>query len=190
MDTKNPNHPLIVGITGASGVIYGVRALEVLRELAVPTHLIMSPAAEVNLAIETSHTPDQVRDLATVAHGPREMTAGPASGSFPTRGMLIAPCTIKTLSAVANSYTDSLMVRAADVQLKERRPLVLMVRETPLHAGHLDLMQKCARLGAHILPPVPAFYHQPKSIADIIDQSIGKALDLLGIENQLFQRWE
>lgn len=181
--------PLVVGITGASGVIYGVRALEALREIGVPTALIMSRAAETNLAIETDYSLERVRALADAAHEPGDLAAGPASGSFPTRGMLIAPCTIKTLSAVANSYTSDLLTRAADVHLKERRPLVLMVRETPLHAGHLELMARCARLGAHILPPMPAFYHQPKSIADIIDHSVGKALDLLGIEHDLFRRW-
>ncbi len=183
------NLPLVVGITGASGVIYGVRALEVLRELGVSTTLIMSRAAETNLALETEYTAEQVRALAGAAHPPEDLAAGPASGSFLTRGMLIAPCTIKTLSAIANSYTSELLARAADVQLKERRPLVLMVRETPLHAGHLELMARCARLGAHILPPVPAFYHRPRSIADIVDQSVGKALDLLGIDHDLFRRW-
>lgn len=181
--------PLIVAITGASGVIYGVRTLEVLRELNIPVHLIVSEAAALNLALETAYRLSQVKAMATIVHGATNMAAAVSSGSFRTRGMLISPCTIKTLSAIANSFDYNLIVRAADVCLKERRPLVLMVRETPLHAGHLEMMAKVASLGGTILPPIPAFYHHPQSIADIIDQSIGKALDLLGVEHQLFHRW-
>lgn len=181
--------PLIVGMSGASGVIYGVRLLEVLHELGEPTHLVVSNAATRNLAIETEVTLTDVCSLADMVYDVADVGAAVASGSFLSRGMIIAPCTIKTLSAIANSYNENLLVRAADVCLKERRPLVLMVRETPLHKGHLELMSKAASLGATILPPVPAFYHHPKSIQDIIDQSVGKALDQLGIEHKLFRRW-
>ena len=183
------NRPLIVGISGASGVIYGVEMLKVLKELGQTTHLIMSEAAERNLYIETDYTPDQVKSLANVVYDIQDVAAAVSSGSFLTRGMVIAPCTIKSLSAIANSFTYNLLVRAADVTLKEKRRLVLMVRETPLHKGHLDLMSRAADLGATILPPVPAFYHQPKTIQDLIHQSIGKALDHLGIEHSLFRRW-
>ena len=181
--------PLIVAITGATGVVYGVELLRVLKELGQPTHLILSEAAGMNLAIETEYTLDQVRALATVVHNNRDVGASVASGSFRTRGMIVAPCTVKTLSAIANSFTYNLVVRAADVQLKEGRKLVLMVRETPLHKGHLDLMSRAADCGAVILPPMPAFYHRPKTIMDIIHQTVGKALDQVGIEHNLFQRW-
>ena len=181
--------PLVVAITGATGVVYGVEMLRVLRELGQPTHLILSEAAGVNMAIETSYTLDEVRALADVVHSNKDVGAAVASGSFRTRGMIVAPCTVKTLSAIANSFSYNLIVRAADVTLKERRTLVLMVRETPLHKGHLDLMSRAADCGAVILPPMPAFYHRPASIMDIVHQSIGKALDHVGIEHQLFKRW-
>lgn len=181
---------MILALTGASGVIYGVRALEVLTALKIPVHLMISEAAALNLKIETDYLLPQIKAMATHVHDVSDMAAAIASGSFRTRGMLISPCTVKTLSAVANAFDYNLIVRAADVCLKERRRLVLMVRETPLHAGHLELMTKVAALGGVILPPVPAFYHHPKSIADIIDQSVGKALDLLGVEHQLFSRWK
>lgn len=182
--------PLVIGISGASGVIYGVEMLRVLKELGHPRHLIISESGERNLRIETDYTMDQVKAMADVVYDVRDVGAAVASGSFPTKGMIIAPCTIKTLSAVANSFNYNLLIRAADVQLKEKRPLVLMVRETPLHKGHLELMAKAADLGALILPPVPAFYHKPKTIQDIINQSIGKALDHFGIEHNLFARWQ
>ncbi len=181
--------PLIVGISGASGVIYGVELLKVLKELGHPAHLVMSQSGERNLSIETDYSPEEVRAMASVVYEVEDIGAAVASGSFATRGMIVAPCTIKTLSAIANSFNYNLLIRAADVQLKEKRPLVLMVRETPLHKGHLELMARAADLGAVILPPVPAFYHQPKSLMDVIHQSIGKALDQLGIEHDLFQRW-
>ena len=181
--------PIVVGISGASGVIYGIQALKILKDLGQTTYLIMSKAGEKNLEIETDYTPDQVRSMASVVLDIDNVGASVASGSFLTKGMLVAPCTIKTLSAIANSFTYNLLIRAADVTLKERRPLVLMVRETPLHKGHLDLMSRAADLGAVILPPVPAFYHKPKTLMDIINQSLGKALDHLGIEHDLFQRW-
>jgi flavin prenyltransferase len=181
--------PLILAITGASGVIYGVEMLRILTELNEPVHLIMSESAGVNLSIETGFKLKEVREMATTVHSNKNLGASISSGSFRTRGMIIAPCTIKTLSAVANSYNESLIVRAADVCLKENRKLVLMVRETPLHTGHLDLMARTANLGAIILPPVPSFYHQPKTIMDIVHQSIGKALDQFEIEHNLFTRW-
>ncbi len=181
--------PLVVAITGATGVIYGVELLRVLKDLGQPTHLILSEAAGMNLGIETDYTLEQVRALATVVHNNRDVGAAVASGSFRTRGMIVAPCTIKTLSAIANSFTYNLVARAADVQLKEGRKLVLMVRETPLHKGHLDLMARAADCGAVILPPMPAFYHRPRSFLDLIHQSIGKALDQVGIEHDLFRRW-
>lgn len=183
------NLPLVVAISGASGVIYGVELLKVLRELGVPTHLILSEAGARNLAIETEYTDQEVKDLADEVHAVDNIAASVASGSFRTRGMIVAPCSIKTLSAIANSFNYNLLIRAADVTLKEKRPLVLMVRETPLHKGHLELMAKAADLGALILPPLPAFYHRPKTIQDLIRQSIGKALDHFGIEHDLFRRW-
>jgi 4-hydroxy-3-polyprenylbenzoate decarboxylase len=181
--------PLVVAITGATGVIYGVEMLRVLKELGEETHLIVSEAAATNLEIETDYTLDDLRRLANVVYDNKDIGAAVASGSFRTCGMIVAPCTVKTLSAIANSFTYNLVVRAADVTLKERRKLVLMVRETPLHKGHLDLMARAADCGAMILPPMPAFYHKPGSIMDIIHQSIGKALDQVGIEHNLFRRW-
>jgi len=181
--------PLVVAITGATGVIYGVEMLRVLKDLGQETHLILSEAAGMNLAIETNCSIEEVKSLASVVYPNKDVGAAVASGSFRTRGMIVAPCTIKTLSAIANSFTYNLVVRAADVTLKERRTLVLMVRETPLHKGHLDLMSRAADCGAVILPPMPAFYHQPETILDIIHQSIGKALDQVGIEHKLFKRW-
>ena len=181
--------PLVVGMSGASGVIYGIEMLKVLKELGQPVHLVMSDAADLNIKIETDYDPDQVRAMADVCHDNSNMAASLASGSFKTKGMIVCPCAIKSLSAIANSFNYNLLVRSADVTLKEKRPLVLMVRETPLHKGHLELMSKAADLGAHILPPMPAFYHHPKTIMDLIHQSIGKALDLIGIEHHLFQRW-
>jgi 4-hydroxy-3-polyprenylbenzoate decarboxylase len=181
--------PLVVAITGASGVIYGVEMLRALKTLGQETHLIVSEAAGMNLAIETDCDLDYVKGLANVVYKNKDVGAAVASGSFRTRGMIVAPCSVKTLSAIANSFTYNLIVRAADVTLKERRPLVLMVRETPLHKGHLELMVRAADCGAVILPPMPAFYHKPESIMDIIHQSIGKALDQVGIEHKLFKRW-
>jgi 4-hydroxy-3-polyprenylbenzoate decarboxylase len=181
--------PLVVAITGATGVIYGVELLRVLKDLGQETHLILSEAAGLSLGLETDYTLEQVRALATVVHNNKDVGASVASGSFRTRGMIVAPCTVKTLSAIANSFTYNLVVRAADVQLKEGRKLVLMVRETPLHKGHLELMARAADCGAVILPPMPAFYHRPQTIMDLIHQTIGKALDQVEIEHELFQRW-
>ena len=163
--------------------------LEHLKDQDLEKYLILSEAAKKNIQIETSYTVEQVSSLADHVFNNNELTAPLASGSFITEGMVIIPCTIKTLSGIANSYTSSLMVRAADVTLKEKRKLVLIVRETPLHKGHLRLMAAAADLGAHILPPIPSFYHQPKTIDDIIDQTLGKILDYLGITHNLFKKW-
>lgn len=180
---------IVVGISGASGVIYGVRLLGILRDLGYETHLIISQAAKLNIRIETAYTPEEVGSMADAVYDSTDMAAPVASGSFLTEAMAVIPCTIKTLSAIANSYSENLLIRAADVALKERRKLVLVVRETPLHKGHLRLMMQAAEMGAHILPPIPSFYHRPKTIEDLIDQTIGKVLDYLGIEHHLFSRW-
>ena len=180
---------IVVGISGASGVIYGVRLLQLLEEKGLETHLIISEAGKRNIEIETDYAAADVTAMATHVYDNRDVGAALASGSFLTGGMVVAPCTIKTLSGIANSYTDNLLVRAADVTLKEKRRLVLVVRETPLHQGHLRLMTMAADMGAHILPPVPSFYHQPRTINDIIDQTIGKIFDFFGIEHHLFRRW-
>jgi len=181
---------IIIGIAGASGVIYGVRMLEHLKNTDCETHLILSSAGKLNIEIETDYKAEDVAAMADFVHDHKNVAAGPASGSFLTSGMVVVPCTIKTLSGIANSYTENLLVRAADVTLKEKRKLVLVVRETPLHKGHLRLMTMAADMGAHILPPIPSFYHQPKTIDDIINQTIGKVFDFLGIEHELFNRWE
>lgn len=180
---------LIVGIAGASGVIYGLEMLRVLRQLGIQRHLVMTAAARLNFRLETDVTPGQVEELADWVHDDDNLSAPLASGSCRTGGMVVIPCSIKTLSAIAHSYSANLLVRAADVTLKERRPLVLVVRETPLHLGHLELMQRAASLGAVILPPMPAFYHRPQSIEDLIHHTIGKVLDCFGIEHKLFRRW-
>lgn len=183
---------LIIGISGASGAIYGVRLLQVLRDVAeVETHLVMSQAARQTLALETNLSLREVQALADVVHDARDIAASISSGSFKTAGMAILPCSIKTLSGIVNSYTDGLLTRAADVVLKERRPLVLCVRETPLHLGHLRLMTQAAELGAVVMPPVPAFYHRPQTIDDLINQTINRVLDQFDIElpEDLFTRW-
>ena len=180
---------LVIGISGASGVIYGARLLEVLKDTDYETHLIISEAGKLNFEIETQYKTAEIESMADRVWDHKNMAASLASGSFITEGMVVVPCTIKTLSGIANSYNENLIVRAADVTLKEKRKLVLVVRETPLHKGHLRLMTMAADLGAHILPPVPSFYHQPKSIEDIIDQTIGKIFDYIGIPHDLFKRW-
>lgn len=182
--------PIIVGISGATGAIYGVETLRVLNELGRPVHLIISEMGQRTIDIETDVGLDEVRALAEETHNNRDLGAAVASGSFRTQGMIVAPCSIKTLSGIAHSFSYNLMIRAADVTLKERRPLVLMVRETPLHKGHLELMARAADVGAVIHPPVPAFYHRPESINDIIRQSVGRALDHVGVEHDLFARWQ
>ncbi len=180
---------IIIGISGASGVIYGARLLEVLKDSDYETHLIISESGKLNFEIETEYKTEDVEAMADVVYDHKNMAAALASGSFITGGMVVVPCTIKTLSGIANSYNENLIVRSADVTLKEKRKLVLVVRETPLHKGHLRLMTMAADMGAHILPPVPSFYHQPKNIEDIIDQTIGKIFDYLGIQHDLFKRW-
>jgi 4-hydroxy-3-polyprenylbenzoate decarboxylase len=181
---------VVVGISGASGVIYGIRLLEALRQdAAFETHLVISPAGRITIAQETAWSVGQVEALADVAHKPENIGASIASGSFATLGMAIVPCSIKSLSAVAHSYADDLLVRAADVTLKEGRPLVLVVRETPLHLGHLRLMVQAAELGAVILPPMPAFYSRPQSLDDIINETVGRILLRLGIDNGLYFEW-
>ena len=189
MNRAKEGLPLVVGISGASGVIHGVELLAALNDLGVASHLILSQAGALNLSLETDRTAEEVKALATVCHSEQDMAAPPASGSFLTRGMIIAPCSMKTLSAVANSYAHNLLARAADVTLKEGRPLVLMVRETPLHKGHLKLMLQAAEMGAVILPPMPAFYQRPQTVLDIVRQNVGKALDSVGIGHELFRRW-
>lgn len=182
---------LIVGISGASGVIYGIRALQVLRSAAdIETHLVLSAAAKRTILEETDFAIEAVEALADVVHGHRDIGASIASGSYQTMGMLVAPCSIKSLSGIVNSYTDNLLTRAADVCLKERRKLVLMVRETPLHVGHLELMANACRYGALVVPPIPAFYNRPASVDDIVNHSVGKALDMLEIPHTLFARWK
>lgn len=180
---------LIVAISGASGAIYGIRALELLRDVAdVETHAIVTTAAHRTIAQETKYTHEYVRDLADEVHNPRDIAATVSSGSFVTAGMLVAPCSIKTLSGIAQSYNDSLVVRAADVCL-ERRRVVLLLRETPLHAGHIELMAQATRNGAIIMPPVPAFYTVPETLDDIVNQTVGRALDLFDIALPDVKRW-
>ncbi len=181
--------PLVVGISGASGIAYGVRLLEVLRRLDIPTHLIMTRAAEVTLAWESPLKVGDVKALATVTHRIDDMTAAPSSGSFRTRGMIVAPCSVRTLGAVAAGGGDTLLARAADVTLKERRRLVLMVRETPLHLGHIRAMAAVTEMGAVVAPPMPAFYSQPQSLADVVDHGVGRVLDLFDIDAGLVSRW-
>ncbi|WP_395479751.1 UbiX family flavin prenyltransferase [Candidatus Curculioniphilus buchneri] len=183
---------LIVGISGASGIIYGIRLLQVLNILSdIEVHLVMSLAAKKTLTIETNFSLREVQALADIVYDVRDIAASISSGSFHTIGMVILPCSMKTLSGIVNSYNDTLLIRAADVVLKERRKLVLGVRETPLHLGHLRLMTVAVELGAIIMPPVPAFYHRPIKIGDIIDQTVNRILDQfqLQLPQDLFQRW-
>lgn len=180
---------MVVGISGASGSVFGIRLLEVLRETPIETHLVVSEAARRVIALETEHTPEQVEALADYCYGYADIDAAIASGSFRTMGMVVAPCSIKSLAAVAGCQADTLLARAADVTLKERRRLVLVVRETPLHLGHLRLMSAVTEYGAVVLPPVPAFYHRPRTIGDLVDQTVGKILDQFGVDRGLFERW-
>jgi flavin prenyltransferase len=181
--------PLVVGISGASGAIYGVRLLEALRAKKIPAHLIISKSAVLTLKEEVGYSVDKVRSLAETTYQNADVGASISSGSFRTRGMVIVPCSIRTLSNIAYGTTDSLLSRAADVTLKERRRLVLVVREAPLHAGHLRSMLAAAENGAVIVPPVPAFYHRPKTIDDIVNQTVGRCLDLFDIDVGLVKRW-
>jgi 4-hydroxy-3-polyprenylbenzoate decarboxylase len=181
---------IVVGISGASGVVYGVEMLRALRDLGFQSHAVISRAARRNFSLETRIPLSEVEALAARVYDEEDLAAPIASGSFLTTGMVVIPCAIKSLSAIANSYNENLLVRAADVTLKERRTLVLVVRETPLHKGHLQLMLSAASLGAVILPPVPAFYHFPESIEDIIKQTVGKVLDCFSIPHHLYRRWQ
>lgn len=180
---------LVVGISGATGVIYGVRTLEALAACGVETHLVITQSGMKNLKIETDYKVEYLESMAKRVYDVDDVGAAIASGSFKVDGMVVMPCSIKTLSAVANSFNYNLLIRAADVTLKERRKLVLLVRETPLHEGHLDLMARVTRMGAIVMPPVPAFYHMPKTIDDLVNQTVGKALDMVGIDARLFTRW-
>lgn len=180
---------IVVGISGASGAIYGVRTLEVLRQIGAESHLVLSETAGTTIEHETPFKLEQVLALATKVYPVHDVAAAISSGSFRTDGMVVAPCSMKSLSGIANSYNDNLLTRAADVSLKERRKLVLVVRETPLHLGHLRLMAAATEMGAIILPPVPAFYHKPTTIAEIVDQTVGKIMDQFGVDATLFRRW-
>lgn len=180
---------LVVGISGATGAIYGVRFLEVLKEKKIETHLIITPTSKRIILEETSYSIETVKKLASCVHEDDDLGASVSSGSFKTDGMVIIPCSIKTLSGIAHSYNENLLTRAADVILKERRKLVLMVRETPLHQGHIELMLQASRIGAILFPPVPAFYHRPRTIDDLINHTVGKILDLFQIDHNLFVRW-
>ena len=180
---------VVVAITGASGVVYGVRALELLGEIGIETHLLISKSGIATLGHETDISVEDVKDRASVVHSVHDLGASISSGSFPTAGMLVAPCSVRTLSGIANSYDENLIVRAADVTLKERRPLVLMLRETPLHAGHLRLMSQVTEAGAIVMPPVPAFYTRPSSVKELVNDTVHRALDLfrVGLANE--RRW-
>ena|SRR5437868_5290478 len=189
MSTKTPRR-LIVGISGASGTIYGVRILELLKKTDIETHLVMSKSAEMTMVYETDFKPKDVKALASVNHPAADIGASISSGSFATMGMIILPCSIKTMSEIATGVTSSLVSRAADVVLKEKRRLVLGIRETPLHGGHLRTMTTLADIGAIVAPIVPAFSNKPKSVDDIINHSVGRMLDLFGIETKLVKRWK
>lgn len=182
--------PLIIGISGASGVIYGIRLLEVLRDLGIETHLILSKSGEVTIAHETDRKIADIKALATHVHAQSDIGAAISSGSFRTRGMIVAPCSMKSMAEIATGTTSGLLTRAADVVLKERRRLVLMTRETPLHTGHLRSMTQLSEMGAIIAPPVPAFYPRPQTLNDMIDHTIGRVLDLFDIDAKLVHRWK
>ncbi len=189
-EDRDPPRRLVIGISGASGVIYGVRALELLKATGIETHLVMSRSAEMTLAYETDLKPKDVRQLASVYHPIGDIGASISSGSFPTMGMLVVPCSIRTMSEVAAGVTSSLLSRAADVVLKERRRLVLAVRETPLHVGHLRNMALLAEIGAIVAPIVPAFYNRPQTVDDIINHSVGRLLDLFDLDLGVVKRWK
>lgn len=180
---------MIVGISGASGIIYGVRLLEVLRTMGVESHLVMTRAAELTMGYETDRKPAEVAALAHTRYAPQDLGAAIASGSFRAHGMVVAPCSIRSMAEIATGVTSNLLTRAADVTLKERRRLVLMVRETPFHTGHLRQMAHLSELGAIIAPPLPAFYMRPATIADLVDQSVGRVLDLFGLDAPVTRRW-
>ena len=188
-DSATPRPRLVVGISGASGVIYGIRMLQTLRRIGVESHLVVSRSAEVTLAHETAMKVAELRALADVSYAAADIGAAVSSGSFRTLGMVVAPCSVRTMSEIASGVTSTLLTRAADVALKERRRLVLMVRETPLHLGHLRTMTALAEMGAVIAPPVPAFYAKPQSIDDLVDHSVGRVLDLFGLDAGNLRRW-
>jgi flavin prenyltransferase len=190
MTKSDSGRRLVVGISGASAVIYGVRMLELLRKTNIETHLVMSRSAEMTLAYETDFTPKEVRALASVNHPIADIGAAISSGSFATMGMVIVPCSIRTMSEIATGVTSTLLTRAADVALKERRRVVLALRETPLHSGHLRNMATLSEIGAVVAPIVPAFYNRPKTVDDIINHTVGRLLDLFGIETDIVKRWE
>ncbi|MGI9230066.1 MAG: UbiX family flavin prenyltransferase [Gammaproteobacteria bacterium] len=182
---------IIIGISGSSGVVYGIRLLQLLQQQAdVETHLIMSATAKMNVPIETDMTVAEVEALADVQHHFNDVAASVSSGSFVTAGMIVAPCSMKTLSGIVNSYADNLLVRAADVVLKEGRKLVLMPRESPLHLGHCRLLYQAARMGIQLAPPIPAFYNRPGSVEDVVDHSVGRVLDLFSLDAGVVKRWE
>lgn len=180
---------IIVGISGATGSIYGIRLLEILNEKKIETHLVISSTSKKIIQQETSYLVEDVKGLASCVYENEDLGASISSGSFLSEGMVMIPCSIKSLSGIANSFNENLLIRAADVTLKERRKLVLVVRETPLHLGHIELMLQASRMGAILLPPVPAFYFHPKTIDDLINHTVGKVLDLFGIDHHLFHRW-
>lgn len=182
--------PLIVGISGATGAALGIETLRACQDLGIPTHLIITESGVRTIKYETDIAVDEIKTLATVTYSNKDIGAAVASGSFKSRGMIVAPCSIKTLSGIAGSFSHNLMIRAADVCLKERRPVVLMVRETPLHKGHLDLMRRATDLGCQIMPPMPAFYAKPQSIDDMVRHTVGRALDLLGVDHDRVERWQ
>lgn len=187
---QNPPARIVVGISGASGVIYGARVLDALKDLGVESHLVVTKAALLTLSQETEMSPDDLTGKADVVYKLGDVGATIASGSFRTLGMIVAPCSVKTMSEIATGVTSSLLTRAADVTLKERRPLVLMVRETPLHLGHLRTMTALTEMGAVIAPPLPALYAKPASIMEMVDQSVGRALDLFGLDWAAVKRWD
>jgi 4-hydroxy-3-polyprenylbenzoate decarboxylase len=189
MTAKNPRR-LIVGISGASGIVYGIRMLEVLRQAEIETHLVMSKSAELTLVYETDFKPKDVRAMATHFHAVSDIGASISSGSFATMGMVIVPCSVRSMSEIAAGTTGTLLSRAADVVLKERRRLVLAFRETPIHAGHLRTMTALSDMGAIIAPIVPAFYNRPKTLDDIINHTVGRLLDLFGVETKIVKRWK
>jgi 4-hydroxy-3-polyprenylbenzoate decarboxylase len=189
MTVRTKKQRLVIGISGASGIIYGVRLLEILRDHPIETHLVMTKSAELTLKYELDISADSVRGLADEVHAIKNVGASIASGSFPTMGMIIAPCSVRTMSEIATGTTSSLLSRAADVTLKERRKLVLMVREAPLHTGHLRTMTSLSEIGAIIAPPMPAFYIRPQTIDDLVNHSVGRVLDLFDIEIEAMKRW-
>ena len=189
MSTKTPRR-LVIGISGASGTVYGIRMLELLKKTDIETHLVMSKSAEMTLVYETDYKPKDIKALASVVHPAADIGASISSGSFATMGMIIVPCSIRTMSEIATGVTSSLVSRAADVVLKEKRRLVLAVRETPLHGGHLRTLVTLSDIGAVIAPIVPAFYNKPKTLDDIINHTVGRLLDLFGIETKTVKRWE